>query len=88
MSNLEETARLRRILELTTAGLNALDISARLNTEGYATTEETIKNFLKIFNSMLDEETPVFEYKKILDDLDTGVSICGASCPCPACASV
>ena len=42
-----------------------------------------IKNFLITFKSMLDEELPVFEYKSILEDLDTGVSICGASCPCP-----
>ncbi len=47
-----------------------------------------IKNFSKTFKSMLDEETPVFKYMSILEDLDTGVSICGASCPCPACASV
>lgn len=47
-----------------------------------------IKNFLKTFKNMLDEETPVFEYENVLEDLDTRVSICGASCPCPACASV
>jgi hypothetical protein len=43
-----------------------------------------IKNFLKTFKSMLDEETPVFEYKKILERFDTWISLCMASCPCSA----
>lgn len=43
-----------------------------------------IKNFLITFRSMLDEEPPVFVYKSILEDLDTGISICRACCPCPA----
>jgi len=47
-----------------------------------------IKNFLITFKNMLGEEPTVFGYTSILEDLDTGESICGASCPCPACASV
>ena len=47
-----------------------------------------IKNFLISFKSMLDEETPVFEYKKILERFDTWISLCMASCPCPSCTSV
>ena len=44
-----------------------------------------IHGFLTSFKKMLGEEGSMFEFKKILQDLDRNLKECGASCPYPPC---
>ena len=44
-----------------------------------------IKGFLTSLKKMQSEETPIFEFKNVLQDLDRNLKLCGASCPYPPC---